>query len=474
MVVLGTGSAGAWVARSLALAGRRVAAVEAGFVGGECEYVACVPSKALLSSAAARANARRLPELGAAGSPPVLDDDADAFAAAVRRRDEAAAHRDDTAAADELTDAGVTLLRGFGRVVRPGVVVVDGRELGYTDLVVGTGSAPVRPPVESLADVPTWTSDEALSSADRPDSLVIMGGGAIGCELAQVYARFGCAVTLVDAADQLAGPEEAGVAAVLADMLRADGVDVRLAVLVEKAELVETGGSAGFAQPGAVAQPTGEPAGRHLARLRLSDGTTVDAERVLLAAGRRPSTAGLGLDSLGIEPGEQGELRVDEHCRVAEHVWAAGDVTALAPYTHTANYQAQVVVDNLLGGERRADHTAIPRVIYTDPAVASVGRTADQARADGVDAITAEMDLGETARASAEPGSHGRLVLTADRAAGVLIGAAAIGPHADEWIGEAVLAIRARVPLALLADVVRPFPTFAEAYSVPLRALAAQ
>ncbi|MGQ0577141.1 MAG: dihydrolipoyl dehydrogenase family protein [Pseudonocardia sp.] len=445
VVVVGTGSAGAWVASTLARAGRRVAAVESGFVGGECEYVACLPSKALLSAAAARALARRLPDVGASSRVPELDGDAEAFAAAVRRRDAAAAHRDDSAQARELVEAGVTLVRGRARVLAPGVVGVGDRELQFADLVLATGSVPVRPPVEGLDDVPTWTSDEALSADHRPASLAILGGGAVGCELAQVYARFGAAVTLVEAADQLAGAEEAGIAARLADVLRADGVTVRLGVQLEKAE-----------------------AGGDGARLRLSDGTELDVQRVLLATGRRPATGDLGLDVLGVEPGEGGELRVDGRCRVTERVWAAGDVTAAAPFTHTANYQAQVVADNLLGRERHADLTAIPRVIYTDPAVASVGVTAEQVQG----AVTAEIDLGETARAGVEAGAGGRLVLTADPRAGVLVGAAAIGPHADEWIGEAVLAVRARVPLDVLADVVHAFPTFGEAYAVPLRELA--
>jgi pyruvate/2-oxoglutarate dehydrogenase complex dihydrolipoamide dehydrogenase (E3) component len=453
VVVLGTGSAGEWVARELAAAGRSVAAVEAGRVGGECQYVACMPSKALLRSAAARTTARRLTDLGAAARAPQLDDDAEAYAAALRHRDEAAGHRDDGPSAAELTEGGVVLLRGRGTVVRPGVVTVDGRELGYTDLVIGTGSTPVRPPVDGLAEVPTWTSDEALSAAERPASLVVMGGGAVGCELAQVYARFGCAVTLVEASDQLAGDEEASIAAVLADVLRADGIDLRLGVQVEKA------------------QPAGDGA-----RLQLSDGAELGADRVLLATGRSPLTDDLGLDVLGIEVGEAGELRTDGRCRVRgqEHVWAAGDVTGIAPYTHTANYQARVVVDNVLGHERVADYRAIPRAVYTDPAVASVGLTAEQARAEGIDAVTAAMDLRDVARAGADGARWGRLVLTADRAAGVLVGAAAIGPHADEWLGEAVLAVRARVPMVVLADVVHAFPTFAEGYDVPLRELAAE
>ena len=452
VVVLGAGSAGESVATALAKAGRRVALVETLRVGGECPYVACMPSKAMLRSAQARAEARSLADLGGTSVPPVLDDEDLAFRRAVERRDEIAEHRDDSGAAGELQEAGVELVRGRGRVVREGVVEVEGRELGWTDLVLATGSQPVRPPVEGLDRVPTWTSDEALSAQDRPRSLVVMGGGAVGCELSQVHARFGVRTTLVEAGPQLAGKEEPSVAALLAQVLRDDGVDVRLGVQLERAQLTDDG----------------------LAQVHLSDGTSLTAERVLVAVGRRPTTEGLGLDVLGIETGEKGEVQVDDHCRVVgqQHVWAAGDVTGTAPYTHTANYQARIVTQNLLGHDAVADLRAIPRAVYTEPAVSSVGMAEEQAREAGIDAMTATMDLGEVARTSTEGGGGGRLVLTADREKGVLIGAAVIGPRADEWLSEATLAIRAQVPLAVLADVVHAFPTFGEAYEPPLRELA--
>ena len=447
VVVLGAGSAGESISTALAQEGRRVALVETLRVGGECPYVACMPSKSLLRSAQARAEARSLRELAGASVPLVLDDDDLAFRRAVERRDEIAEHRDDAGAAAEAEQAGVVLVRGRGRVVREGVVDVEGRELGYADLVLATGSQPNRPPVPGLDRVPTWTSDEALSAQDRPRSLVVMGGGAVGCELAQVHVRFGVRTTLVEAGPQVAGKEEPSIAALLAQVLRDDGVDVRLNAALERVEEADGG-----------------------ALCHLADGSRLQVERVLLATGRRPSTGDLGLDRLAVEPGEHGELVVDARCRVTEHVWAAGDVTGIAPYTHTANYQARVVAANLLGEDRTADYSAIPRAVYTEPAVASVGMHAATARSKGVEARTAVMDLAEVARTSTESTGSGRLVLTA--AAGVLIGAAAIGPHADEWLGEATLAIRAKVPLALLADVVHAFPTFGEAYEPPLRELA--
>ncbi len=454
VVVIGAGSAGESIATSLAEEGRSVALVETLRVGGECPYVACMPSKAMLRSAQARDEARSLAEVAGASVSPTLDDDDLAFRAAVERRDRVVEHRDDSSAADAAEQTGITLVRGRGKLTRPGVVEVEGRELAWTDLVLATGSQPVTPPIEGLDRVPTWTSDQALSAQDRPASLVIMGGGPVGCELAQLHVRFGVRVTLVEAGPQVAGKEEPSIAGLLAQVLRDDGVDVRLGVEVQRAELTEAG----------------------LARVHLSNGSTIEAERVLVAVGRKPTTEGLGLGLLGIEPDDSGALAVDAHCRIVgqQHVWAAGDVTGTAPFTHTANYQARVVSDNLLGRERTADYRAVPRAVYTEPAVASVGMTEEQARGQGIDAVTAVMDVGEVARSASEGGAGGRLVLTADRDGGVLIGAAALGPRADEWLSEATLAIRAKVPLAVLADVIHAFPTFGEAYEPPLRELAAR
>lgn len=452
MVVLGAGSAGETIAKELAEAGRSVALVESLRVGGECPYVACMPSKAMLRSAEARSDARDLADLGGGVAAPTLDDPSLAYGAAVKRRDDISEHRDDSEAAKGAEDAGVTLVRARGTVVRPGVVDAEGRELGYTDLVLATGSSPITPKVEGLDRVPTWTSDEALSAKDRPASLLVLGGGAVGCELAQVHVRFGVTVTLVEPGPQLAGKEEPSIAALLATALKDDGIDVRTGVEVERFEATDDG----------------------RARAHLSDGTTVEADRVLIATGRKPTTDGIGLDVLGIEVDDKGAVGVDDDCRVTghQHVWAAGDLTGIAPYTHTANYQARIVTANLLGGDKKADYRAIPRAVYTSPAVASVGMAEEQARDKGIDAITAVMDVGDTARSVTEGAGGGRLVLTADREKGTLIGAAAIGPRADEWMSEATLAIRANVPLAVLADVVHAFPTFGEAFEPPVRELA--
>lgn len=478
VVVLGAGSAGEYVASELARAGKAVALVEAARVGGECPFVACMPSKALLASAALRHMAGRAHLLGATSAPLQLDEPGAAWAAAVARRDEVAAHRDDTEAARSLVAAGVTLLRGWGRITGPGRLRVEypgdgaraqdhrgqdhgvqdhgGQDHKWDDLVVATGSTAVVPPIPGLSGVAHWTSDQALSSDHLPASLAVIGGGPVGCELAQIYARFGVSVTIVEVAERLLAAEEESISNLLATALAGDGIRLLLGTKVISAEA------------------DGE---RVLLTVVQADGVTpqppVIIDQVLIATGRRATVDGFGLETLGIS--HDGPIDVDACCRVLgqDRVWAAGDVTGIAPFTHTANYQARVCISNLTGGKAQADYRAIPRAAYTDPPVASVGMTAASARAKGIDVVVASADVGQTARASAEGDSDGRLCLVADRRRGVLVGASAIGPNADEWICEALLAVRAEIPVVLLADVVHPFPTFSEAYEPPLRELAA-
>jgi pyruvate/2-oxoglutarate dehydrogenase complex dihydrolipoamide dehydrogenase (E3) component len=454
VVVLGAGSAGEWVAGAVADARGSVALVEQLRVGGECPYVSCIPSKAMLRSAQVRALARRSADLGGAPGPVDAGAAADAFAAAVRRRDDLSVRRDDSDKAASIQDRGATLIRGKGRLTGPGRVDVEGRELAYRDLVISTGSRPTVPPVDGLADVPVWTSDQALSAADYPASVVILGGGAVGCELAQVYAGFGVQVTLIEPAEQLAGAEEPSLAGELARRLRSAGVSVRIGMSAARVE----------------------PASAGSVTVILQDGSVVAADRVILAAGRDPVTSDLGLETLGVMVQEDGALSVDDHCRVQgqANVWAAGDVTGIAPYTHGADYQGRVVAGNLLGGCATADYTAIPRVIYTDPPLAATGLTESKARAAGLDVVVAATDLQELARSHTDGSAGGRLVLVADRKRGVLVGAGAIGTGADDWISEASVAIRGQVPVRILADVVHPFPTNAQGYEVPLRQLARQ
>jgi dihydrolipoamide dehydrogenase len=432
VLVLG-GGAGKNIAADLARAGRSVALVESRLVGGECPYFACMPSKSLLHSA------RR----------------GETWEHAVARRDEVTRHLDDAPTAAEMAEAGVTVIRGRGRVARPGVVEVDGAEYGYTDLVVATGSEPITPDVEGIGDVPTWTSDEALTRPDLPRRLIVLGGGPVGCELSQIYAAFGSQVTLVEAADRLLASEAPFIGDLLADVLRRMGADLRLGVGATRAERTESG-----------------------LRLHLADGGHIDADRILIAAGRRPRVADLGLDRLGVQADPKRGIAVDVTCKAVVDsdtgtdgttVWAAGDVTGLAPYTHAANYQSRVVVSNVLGKRREADYRAVPRAVYTTPSMYAVG--VSPVSATGLELVAAGYDLSNTPRATVEDDERGRVELYADRARGVLVGAAAIGLYAEEWMSEITLAIRAETPLSILADVVHAFPTYGEAIEPVLREL---
>lgn len=451
VVVLGGGSAGESVATTVVRGGKSVALVEERLVGGECPYFACMPSKAMLSAAEVRHRIGTAPTFGAVSRSLALDDGRAAYRAAAARRHEIAARLDDSGEVRELEGVGVAVYRGRGRVVRPGVLEMSGRIIGWTDLVISVGTVFDIPDIEGLDRARTWTSEEVYTTSELPSSVVVLGGGAVGCEIAQVLARFGAQVTIVQRAPRLIPAEEPSVAEALADVFVQDGIEVRLNSRAVRADRRQD-----------------------TVGLFLEDGTQLTAERIVIAAGQSPRLEGLGLETLGIRPGRGGFLDVDDRCRVRgqDHVWAAGDITGIARFTHTANYQGRIIAANLLGREAHADYRAIPRGVYTDPAVACVGLSSDKAREQGYDAVSASMEVRRTARARATGLKAGRLVLVADRRRRKLLGAAAIGPHAEEWIGEAALAIRAEVPIDVLTDVVHAFPTFSETYEPPLRELA--
>jgi dihydrolipoamide dehydrogenase len=307
----------------------------------------------------------------------------------------------------------------------------------------------VVPPIPGLELVPTWRSDEALSSPELPTPLAVMGGGAVGCELAQVYATFGSKVTIIEAAEHLLPREDPAVGRILGEALQRSGVNLLMGTKLIKAEPHEIG-----------------------ALLTLDTGDQLQAARVLVAVGRRPNIDNIGLETLGMTL-DGNTLEVDAQGRVAgvDHLWAAGDVTAIAPFTHTAKYQGRIVAQNLRGEARRADYRAIPRCVYTAPPEAAVGLTPDEARSLGLEIREASMPLKDTARAASDGTDVGMVKLIEDIQRGVLVGAAIIGPGADEMIVEAALAIRAELPVSLLADLVHAFPTYGEAYEVPLMRL---
>ena len=431
VVVLGGGIAGERVAVEAAGGGKSVALVEAGLVGGESPYLACIPSNSLLRSARG----------------------GETWENAVARRDALIARLDDSAAAGRLAGAGVSLVRGTGRVTAPGTVTVhssgDGEdtELSYADLVIATGSEPVAPPIEGLADIQAWTTAEALTCPDLPRRLIILGGGPAGCELAQIYATFGSAVTLVETEDRLLAAEPAFTGEILAEVLRRAGVDLRLGSAAVKASREDDG-----------------------LAVALADGTRLEADRLLLASGRRPRLTGLGLEALGIDVTPGKPLTVDQACRVADGVWAAGDATGTG-HTHVASYQAGIVAANILGAARVADYRALPRAVYTDPSVFAVGLTPQTAAAAGVALRTAAAALADTARARLDADDAGYVELYAEPDSGMLVGAAAVGPDAADWMAEITLAIRAEIPVKTLADVVHAFPTHGEVLEAPLRAL---
>ena len=466
VVVLGGGTAGVHVATEVASGGKAVALVEAGLIGGESPYLACLPSNSLLLSAARGKT----------------------WEDAVARRDEVTGGLDDSAPARRLTRAGVTVIRGTGRIIGPGkveVTLVPGADRGtvsltYSDLVIATGCEPVAPPIEGLSDIPAWTTAQSLCSPDLPRRLIVLGGGPAGCELTQIYASFGSQVTLVEAEPSLLPGEPAFAGEILAAALRRAGAEIYLGSPATKAERTSDG-----------------------LTLALEDGTRIDADRLLLATGRRPRLGGLGLDALGLEVTPGMALPTTTRCEVTgvigfSRVWAAGDVTGTT-HTHASRYQASVVAANIGGQRREADYSAIPRCVFTTPSVFAVGVVPDAAlatrdevaedgtgtgqgvagaaatvaaRTGGAGLITVRAHLGDTTRARLGQDDLGCLELYADAESGVLAGAVAVGADAANWMGEVTLAIRAKISLAVLADVVHAFPTYGEALETALRELA--
>lgn len=454
VIVIGMGPGGEEVAGRLAEAGLAVAGVESRLVGGECPYFGCVPSKMMIRAANLLAETGRVAGIaGQASVEPSWDP------VARRIRDEATDDWDDTVAADRFTGKGGHLFRGTGRITAPGDVVVtrggsrgggggseagDGQERDSQRLrakrgiVVATGTVPAVPPIPGLAGTPFWTNREAIKATLVPDSLIVLGGGAIGVELAQVFARFGAKVTVVEALDRLVPLEEPEAGDLLARVFGEQGIGVR------------TGVAAGQIEHGAGSF-----------RVTLASGEELSATRLLVATGRRTDLAGVGVGAVGIDEKARA-VPVDDRMRAAPGVWAIGDIVGHGAFTHMSMYHAGIVVADILGQQHHAaEYHAVPRVTFTDPEIGSVGLTEAQARERGLDVRTGLSQVPSSARGWIhKAGNEGFIKLVQDVGSGVLAGATSAGPVGGEVLSMLTLAVHARVPVQRLREMIYAYPTF--------------
>ncbi|GIE53477.1 dihydrolipoyl dehydrogenase family protein [Actinoplanes nipponensis] len=445
VVVVGLGVGGEEVAGRLAQAGLSVVGVEHTLVGGECPYWGCIPTKMMIRAGNALAEARRIP--GLAGAAQVQPD----WAPVARRiREQATDTWDDKVAVDRFTGHGGQFVRGRATVTGPGRVRVGEQEwVAGRGIVVATGTTAVIPPIDGLAGTPYWTNREAVEAETLPETLLVLGGGAIGLELAQVMARFGVQVTVVEGSDRLLAMEEPESSETAAAALAADGVKTLTGVRAEHVTQAEGGFT-----------------------VRLSDGSTLTGERLLVATGRAARLAGLGLETIGLDPSAR-FLTTDDRMRVAEGVWAVGDVTGNGAFTHMAMYEADVAVRDILGqGGPGADYHAKPRVTFTDPEIGAVGLTERQARDQGLDVQIGFSSLPSSSRGFVHgPGNEGFIKLVVDRSRGVLVGATSAGPSGGEMLGALSVAVKAEVPVATLQATIWAYPTFHRAIGDALRSL---
>jgi dihydrolipoamide dehydrogenase len=435
-VIMGMGPGGEVVAGQLLSAGKKVAVVERELLGGECAYWACIPSKTLLRPPEVKSEATRA---FGTGTPDL--DLKDIF----DYRDYIIRNLDDSGEVESYEGMGATVVRGEAHLDGPGRVEVNGETLEADHIVVATGSASNILPIEGIENVTVWTNREATTTREVPERAVIVGGGPNGIETSQWLSRLGSRVTLVQSPDNLINREDPQVGEIIQPILEEEGIDVRVGRRVEKARKEGNG-----------------------TVITLDDGEEIATDVLVTVAGRTPRVEGIGLESVGIEADEKG-LSIDDHCRVSggpSGLWAVGDVTGVMLFTHVAQYQGRIVAANILGRDREADYRGIPRVVFSDPEIAATGLTEEEARNEGIDVATVNLEL---AQALARPVTYekeprGNLGLVVDRQERVLVGAWAVAPLAGEWIHQACLAVKTQMSVDTLLDSVFQFPTFSQGY----------